>query len=148
MLGTDNASAQVHSQRLGDGTGGQNDVLALEHPVSSGDRIDSAEHAVSVDELDLVALNQPGQATMHFVDDSALELQYLSHIDAVKGGNDSPIRGLVHGISNFRGSQQSLGRYATAVQTGAANFVRFDQSDAHSQRSCSQSTSVTAISAA
>jgi hypothetical protein len=86
--------------------------------------------AGALDDLDLAALHQAGQALVQALDDLALVGVDLRHVDVVERAVDAELLGLLDDVDRLGRVQQGLGRDAAAVQAGAADLVLLHHDDA------------------
>jgi hypothetical protein len=114
----------------GDRAGGQQHVLGLDAPAVDLDGGGGDQRAGALDDLDLAALDQAGEALVQPLDDLALVGVDARHVDLVEAAVDAELLGLLDDLDGLGRVQQRLGRDAAAVQAGAADLVLLDHDDA------------------
>ena len=88
---------------------------------------------MALDDLDLAALDQTGQALEQSLDDLALVGVDRADVDQLERAVHPELAGLFDHIDGLGGVQQGLGRDAATVQAGPADLVLLDHDDGHAE---------------
>src|SRR5215472_4712138 len=120
----------------------------LDEPVADPDGGGRDKLASALDDVDLAAGDQAGQALPEPGDDFVLVGVHAIHVDAVKAAAHAQSRAVVGEVSDLGGVQQRLGRYAAPVQAGAADLVLLYERDPLAQLCRAQSAGIAAAAAA
>ncbi len=129
IFAIDRPTSGTHRTR----TGGQHDATGLQTPDQTGspksdesrllNRCPAAKH------FDAVTLHQLSQATVKLSDHGILALCSRNKIEGSGAELNTVTGGLIELAQEFGGAVPGLGRNTTAMQTGAAEAIRFDQAD-------------------
>ncbi len=111
----------------------QHDGASPVHLAGGLHRVRTHEFAGARDIGDVAALDQPLQSLVQAADDVVLVLVDRRHVDALQSRLDAERLALAGRVGDLRSVQEGLCRDASPMQTGAAEFVLFDQDDALAQ---------------
>ena len=120
-------------QRLGLGSGGEQDVSAGECLLFDLNGGGGGEHSLAGDVGDVLGFDQALQAGVQFAGDAVLVLVHTGHVDAGQLGGDPELTAFPGAVGDLGGVQQRLGGDAAAVQAGTAEQVLLDQGDGLSE---------------
>ena len=148
LLGGDDLVVDGLPDGLGEGAGGQDDVLAGDRLTVNLDGGGGDQLAPSGDEVDPARGDQALQALVHLGDDAVLVSADGGHVDAVQLGLDAQGPSLTDGIGRLSGVQDGLGGNAPAVEAGAADLVSLDEGDLETQLGPAQCCGVAARASA
>src|SRR5215217_7084858 len=138
LLRSDDPPAELRAgQRLGDRAGREDhrlglDLRAVEVPADLDVAV-VGDGAVALDVLDLVLLEQAGDAARQRLDDLLPPLHDLAEVDRALGHGDAEVVGLVDLGEHVGDAQHGLGGDARVVEAAASDDVALDHGGLHAE---------------
>ncbi len=125
--GVEDPSAELDAgDRQGDGAGREDHVLGLVDVVADLDVAVGGDRALAGDLVDLVVLEEPGDAAGQGLADLLAAFVDLRPVDRHVLGDDAELGPVLRLLVDLGGAQQRLGRDAGVVQAAATGLVLFD----------------------